>query len=794
MKQPSFVRSSCSAALLVALGAPLVGCQAQGGTPGAETPEGAAADAAPPGGNLLKNSTFDDGKSLPWMTSFTNPATGEAVVENGALCVNIEKKGTNPWDAQLRHREMSILKGHTYTVRFKAWADKPTKVRPKVGQAGPPYAEYWAGTLDVTTQPQPFEGTFTMAADDDPTAEFAFHIGGNLASTEPLKVCIDDVYLSDPQFTPPPEEEKAPLPNVRVNQVGYFPHLAKHAVVVSSSTSPLKWQLLAADGKEVLSGETKPIGMDADSGDNLHAIDFSAATTPGEGYVLQVGSEKSYPFTIGNDIYKKLKYDALAYFYHNRSGIEIKAEYVGDPKWARPAGHLSDKEVPCAPEAGCDYKLDVSGGWYDAGDHGKYVVNGGISLWTMMNQYERLKDLGTSLKDFGDGKLKIPENSNQKNDLLDEARWEMEWMLKMQVPAGKKMAGMVHHKMHDKEWTALGMRPPTQAEMLRFLRPVSTAATLNLAATAAQAARVFKDVDPAFAAKCLKAAEIAYAAAKKNPSIYAKPEDTIGGGPYDDDHVEDEFYWAAAELFITTKKPAYKKDLTESKYYKEITTNEGDAPTSMTWGMTGALGTISLAVVPGALPKPEQNAQRKLIEGAADKYLGLIAKQGYDTPFESAKGMYPWGSNSFVLNNAIIMALAYDFTKDEKYLQGTVDAMNYIFGVNGMAQSYVTGYGENPLRWPHHRFWSHQVNQDFPEAPPGAVSGGPNSSLQDPYAKAAGLKGCKPQKCFVDNIEAWSVNEITINWNAPLAWLASFLDERGAAAKAPAGKPAAANK
>lgn len=764
-----------------------LGCTAQGGTPSAESPE-SAGEPAPPGGNLLKNSHFEDGKSLPWMTSFTSPGTGEAVVENGALCVNVEKKGTNAWDAQVRHREMIIQKGHTYSVKFKAWADKPTKVRPKVGQAGPPYGEYWAGTLSVTTEPQVFEGNFTMSGDDDRTAEFAFHFGGNLASAEPLKFCIDDVYLTDPQFTPPPDAEQAPLPKVRVNQLGYYPGLSKYGVAVNSATAPLDWKLLGADGKEVLAGKTKPLGMDADSGDTLHAIDFSLATTPGAGYVLEVGSDKSYPFAIGNDIYKDLKYSALAYFYHNRSGIEIKAEYVGDAKWARPAGHLSDKEVPCAPEAQCDYKLDVTGGWYDAGDHGKYVVNGGISLWTMLNQYERLKDLGSSLKDFDDGKLKIPENANHRNDLLDEARWEMEWMLKMQVPAGQKMAGMVHHKMHDKEWTALGMKPPTQAEMLRFLRPVSTAATLNLAATAAQAARIWKPIDGAFAAKCLKAAETAYAAAKQNPAIYAKKEDTIGGGPYDDVHVDDDFYWAAAELFVTTKKPAYKADLTASKYFKEVSTKDGDAPTSMTWALTDALGTISLATVPGALPKPEQDAQRQLIVGAADKYLAIIAKQGYRTPFEAAGGAYPWGSNSFVLNNAIILGLAYDFSKDQKYLQGTVDAMNYIFGVNAMAQSYVTGYGANALKFPHHRFWSHQVNEQFPEAPAGAVSGGPNSSIQDPYAKAAGLKGCKPQKCFVDHSEAWSVNEITINWNAPLAWLAAFLDEQGPKAEPPKAK------
>src|SRR5690606_33345908 len=190
------------------------------------------------------------------------------------------------------------------------------------------------------------------------------------------------------------------------------------------------------------------------------------------------------------------------------------------------------------------------------------------------------------------------------------------------------------------------------------------------------------------------------------------------------------------------------------------------------------------------LPKAEQEGQRKQIIGAADKYLGLIDKQGYNTPFEATGGMYPWGSNSFVLNNSMIMALAYDFTKDRKYLQGVVESMNYILGVNGLAQSYVTGYGENALQWPHHRFWSYQVNQEFPKAPPGAVSGGPNSSLQDPYAKAAGLKGCKPQKCFIDHIEAWSVNEITINWNAPFAWVLAFLDEQGP--KAQPAKPGAA--
>ena len=235
--------------------------------------------------------------------------------------------------------------------------------------------------------------------------------------------------------------------------------------------------------------------------------------------------------------------------------------YAGGKQWTRPAGHVNvkandpvkkspntgDKAVPCLKDSGCDYTLDVTGGWYDAGDHGKYVVNGGISAWTMLNQYERALAKGTA-GDFGDGKLNIPEKKNKVPDILDEARGEMDFMLKMQVPDGKPKAGMVHHKIHDKEWTALGMWPDQDAQP-RFLWPPSTAATLNLAATAAQCARIWPKLDKKFADRCLAAAEKAWAAAVANPAVYAGTA-AIGGGPYDDKDVSDEFYWAAAELYV----------------------------------------------------------------------------------------------------------------------------------------------------------------------------------------------------------------------------------------------------
>jgi endoglucanase len=136
-----------------------------------------------------------------------------------------------------------------------------------------------------------------------------------------------------------------------------------------------------------------------------------------------------------------------------------------------------------------------------------------------------------------------------------------------------------------------------------------------------------------------------------------------------------------------------------------------------------------------------------------------------------------------LLNNLLVLGLASDFTDGRKYLNAVAAGMDYILGRNAMDQSYVTGYGGKPLANPHHRFWAYQANNKFPHAPPGAVSGGPNSGLQDPYVKAANLSGCAAEKCFVDNIEAWSTNEIAINWNAPLAWVLFFLDEKGPAAK-----------
>ena len=586
-----------------------------------------------------------------------------------------------------------------------------------------------------------------------------------------------------PMASEPPEPvEPVVEQQVSVNQVGYLPDAPKYGMFAGPGTNGTVWILTNVEtGERVAAGFTTPGRLDEASGDYVQMADFSNVTTPGT-YILTIDTTSSQPFRIGDDIYRTLPIDAARYFYLNRSGIELTAEHAGD-QWARAAGHITDDVVTCwrgtDPQGvaweGCDYTLNGRGGWYDAGDYGKYVVNGGISVWTLLNLYERLPDA------YPDGSLNIPESGNDVPDLLDEARWEMEFLLAMQVPEGQPLAGMVHHKLHDRDWTGLPLMPPTtfdnntdfaNASGGRYVFPPSTAATLNVAATAAQCARIWREIDPDFAARCLTAAETAWRAANDNPIMLAGNVPGAGGGNYDDDDVTDEFYWAAAELFITTGSDEYRDYLTASPFYTAFPNMSGGESGSMFWGDVAALGTISLSVVPNDLCAETVEALREQIVQAADFYLSVIAREGYRLTFGA--GQYNWGSNSDILNNAIILALAYDFTDDVRYRNGVSESMDYLLGRNALAFSFVSGYGARTLEHPHHRFWANQG--DFPPPPPGVVAGGPNVAPSDPTALDAGVMDTAPAKRYVDLIGSWSTNEVTINWNAPLVWVSAYLD------------------
>ncbi|MEU3663550.1 glycoside hydrolase family 9 protein [Streptomyces sp. NPDC032940] len=727
-----------------------------------------ALPAAPAGADeteQVKNGTFDNGTESWWASGNVT-----AAVTDGRLCADVPGGTTNRWDAAVGQNDIALVAGESYRFSFTATgAPADHVVRAIVGLSVSPYDTYYEVSPQLSVSGNTYSYTFTSPVDTT-QGQVGFQLGG---TPDAWRFCVDDVSLLGGVAPEPYVPDTGP--RVRVNQVGYLPSGPKNATLVTDATARLPWQLKDAGGRAVAHGWSVPRGADASSGQNVHTIDFGRWTRRGDGYTLVVDGETSHPFAIGTAGYERLRTDSAKYYYTQRSGIAIDDELR--PGYARPAGHVGtapnqgDTEVPCRPGE-CDYTLDVSGGWYDAGDHGKYVVNGGISAWELLSTYERSLHARTGKPSkLGDGTLALPESGNKVPDILDEARWELEFLLKMQVPAGQPLAGMAHHKIHDAQWTGLPLLPSDDPQK-RELHPPTTAATLNLAATAAQAARLYRPYDRAFAAKALDAARTAWAAALAHPDVLADENDGTGGGAYPDSRVDDEFYWAAAELYLTTGERTFERYVLTSPVH----TADIFGPLGFDWARTAAAARLDLATVPSRLPG--RDAVRRSVVRGADRYLATLEAQPYGMPYAPDGNVYDWGSNAQVLNNAVVLATAHDITGGAAYRDGAVQTMDYVLGRNALNISYVTGYGEVSAHRQHSRWYARQLDPALPDPPDGTLAGGPNSAIQDPYAQSK-LQGCVGQFCYIDDIQSWSTNEHTVNWNAALVRMASFVADQG---------------
>ncbi|WP_062079142.1 glycoside hydrolase family 9 protein [Demequina globuliformis] len=725
----------------------------------------------------VTNGGFDDG-----LTGWTHYGFVEGtarVTEEGAFCATVPA-GAGDYSVAL-FQDLTLAAG-AYSFSFDSSGAGP--IVGKVQQEGGAYTSY--GAIDAEPSDALTSHSVEVAIADDPVdPRLTFQVHGNPESWE---FCVDNVSYVGGAAAEPYEPDTGP--RVRVNQVGYLTHGPKNATVVTDASEPVAWSLAGESG-EVASGTTTVLGDDASAGIAVHGIDFTDVTTPGT-YTLSADGETSYEFSIGTEAYEDLRTDALNYFYLARSGIEIDAAIVGE-EYAREAGHVSeaggdatnqgDLNVPCQNAADaakvytdgygwepCDYTLDVVGGWYDAGDHGKYVVNGGIATAQLLGTYERTKTAASADHEaLADGTLNVPESSNGVPDVLDEARWQLEFMMSMQVPEGAQFAGLVHHKIHDDGWTGLPLAPADDPQVRELHRP-STAATLNLSAAAAQGARLFAPYDSDFAQELLETARSTWEAALATPDLYAPVADGAdGGGPYDDDDVTDEFYWAAAELFITTGEREFEDYLRDSDVDEAADVADG-----FYWGSLAALAKLDLATVPNDYANRE-DIRDQVIAGA-DELLEIQQDQEFGLAL--ADDGFEWGSNSAVLNNQVILGTAYDLTGDAAYAAGVVESMDYLLGRNALNVSYITDYGTVTSQNQHSRWFTNQLDESLPHPPAGSVAGGPNADTGtwDPVIIATYPdRDCAPQLCYIDHIESWSTNEITVNWNSALSWVASWM-------------------
>ncbi|WP_422371262.1 glycoside hydrolase family 9 protein [Hoeflea sp.] len=698
----------------------------------------------------------------------------------GSLCAAVPGGTVEPWDAIIGINGMQLSSGEGYRLGVSVSGDPEGRVRALAQEGVSPWRP--EGELVRSLSPERQDAmVLFQAGSTRENAQVVFQLGG---AEEPWRFCLHSVSLTSGSSFLPEVDGNFDTP-IRSNQVVYLRDGPKRATLVRSETEPVVWSLISASGNEVATGRTRAEGWDAASGLNTHLIDFSDFDGTGDSFVLKVESAESHPFSIADGKYSGLYADALAYFYKVRSGIDIGAEFGGE-EYARPAGHIGkrpnrgDTSVGCVDtrtarkvygEAwSCDYRLDVSGGWYDAGDFGKYVVNGGIATAQLLSTYERaLHHSGGGSAALSEAARRIPETGNGVPDILDEARWELDFLLSMVVPEGELFAGMAHHKMHGNTWTT-GAIMPHRDRAERVLHRPSTAATLNLAAAAAQGARLFSKFDPEYAEKLIDAAIRAYEAAEAHPDLFAPATNgTYGGGDYQDDQVSDEFYWAASELFIATGDQAWLDRLKASPHWDGTVF----APDGFNWRSTAALGRLHLASLPSKLGKADLERIRDSVIDATEGYIRTQNGEAFGVMYNPPQG-FGWGSNHSMIQNMIVVATAYDITGDRRYLQAVRESMDYLLGRNALGISYVTGYGSYFAERQYSNIFSHATDPSFPRPPKGVMAGGPNSQPADDFAISV-LAGCAPQACYVDDARSYSTNEIAINWNAPLVWIAAFL-------------------
>jgi endoglucanase len=554
-----------------------------------------------------------------------------------------------------------------------------------------------------------------------------------------------------PALNPPASSTAVAGAAIQVNQVGFLPGAAKWAVVPAASAASFT-VVEAASGREVFRSSLGPSARWEPAQDDVRLADLSALRTPGV-YRLRVkGLADSTRFTIGADAYEALNAAALRAFFYNRAGIELKPEHAG--AWARPAGHPDTRVLVHASAAGPGRPegtvISAPKGWYDAGDYNKYIVNSGVTMHSLLAAWEHYPAF------FQRQRLNIPESANALPDLLDEVLWNLEWMLAMQDPAD----GGVYHKLTNKGFDGVVM--PHQATGERYVVTKTTAATLDFAAVAAQASRVFAAFEaqsPGLSARLLAASKAAWRWAQAHPAVIYKQPPDISTGGYDDNKLADEFAWAAAELYVTTRDDSYW-----SAFNKHA--QPADVPG---WADVGSLGWITLAHHRDRLtPAADRALIERQIGTLAAKLAGRWQASSYRVAMQHED--FHWGSTAVALNQALVLIQGFRLAGDRAQLDAAQAALDFVIGRHPTGFSMVTGFGERSPRDPHHR----PSGADGVADPvPGFIVGGPRNQTSDdckmPYPSTAAAKA------WLDKFCSYTTNEVAINWNAPLVYVSAAL-------------------
>jgi endoglucanase len=545
----------------------------------------------------------------------------------------------------------------------------------------------------------------------------------------------------------------APTPAIKVDQVGYLPYARKLAFVVTSDPAAEFVLRRIDDSAIVFRGSLSSPAYDSDSGDRLQLADFSKFQTAGRFYIEVPGVGNSWSFSIGRSVYNRAFYLTMRSFYGQRcrTAVALGPEFPG---FKHDACHLASAYHPSSGRSG---PHQSKGGWHDAGDYGRYVVNSSIATAELLWATELF---GYNVNNLN---LNLPESNNSTPDVLDEVRWNLDWMLTMQDTDGGVWPKQTSERFAD---FVMPENDPLMSYVIGTGKePYKTStATADFAAVMAIAARVYKPFDAAYARRCLKAAKKAWGWLGKNPNETFRNPAGVLTGEYGDRDPRDEILWAAAELWRTTKEKTYERYFL-SRYREQLPAITAGPPS---WSRVGSLALWTYVLDRGGRRNASAEITRLSLK-TADEIMARTEKNGYSVGLRSTD--YVWGSNGVVANYGVQLLIAYRILPERNYLHAALEHLHYLFGRNAFSRSWVTQLGENPFRHPHHRPSQADKNS---EPWPGLLSGGPNRSRQDPaMTKLADLP---PAKMYLDDWESYATNEIAINWNAPMVFvLAAFV-------------------
>jgi endoglucanase len=616
---------------------------------------------------------------------------------------------------------------------------------------------HYVKAINVTPEWKLYELPFSQFAQTwgtpkpwDPSTIYA--VGFNAVASYGMS---GQIWIDDIEFYHASEAYAVPDPNIiirepKVNQLGYLTSEKKYFCVVSDAASVGDaFHILNSSNDTVFSGilSGMPVNDTASTGENVWRVDFSGLTIPGT-YTVTINNKTSYKFQIEDNVYNNLFKDALRCFYLIRCGLAEKDTVTGI---TRPACHLHDAKIRAGSGS-----IDATGGWHNACDKGKFVNETAISIASMLWLYELKENVLKNLHN------NIPESGNGISDLLNEARWGLNWLLKMQ-----KTDGTVYHKADSEPY--LYYCPDQAPDMdaydnLRFVefqkngesQEPSTIDAADFSGVMSQAARVFKDIDSSFAAGCLQAAQKSW--------TWVSTHTNIGQSDpyYPDPAAWQEYLWAKGEMARTLNSGALR-----SAFSADIDTA---ALTSAGWGEPQLFGYQALYYDGNADAALKNKIKSKFVS-LCNSIVTISENSGYGVALQSWE--YWWESNEYAMNKGNFLLFGYNMTGNAVYRDAALRQLHYMLGLNSLNKSFVMSYGSNPMVHPYH--WIYNV---YGKSLPGWTAGGANSYGGDVFLTDLIEKGTPNAKCYADISEcglgSWASNEGETCENAALVFLSGY--------------------